>query len=68
MQHVTFLVEKEVLTPESMVGYVITRHTVMMRDQPPLACELSLLLVKDDSLTSYSNVHVFCPKCNSLKY
>jgi len=35
-QHVTFLVNKEALTPDSMVGYVIKCHTVMAHDQPPL--------------------------------
>jgi len=35
-QHITFLVDNEALTPGSMFGYVITRHTVMTRDQPPL--------------------------------
>jgi len=39
-QHGKLLVDNEALTPGSMFGYVITRHTVKTRDQPPLVHSL----------------------------
>ena len=38
VQFAAFLAAKQALTHRTMLGCIISRHRIMMRDQPPLGC------------------------------